>query len=459
MSLKFLTRQKISKLTHFKFVYILVLSLMFTLPAFSQVKDTLNTQQVADTLKTEGLGTEPITDTLKVDTTVITVPVEDSALRIRNLNPYFTLHVDSTLQYKFDINKDQSHYFWFLNKPVVGLKIDRQSGLLTFKADKAFFLSGRLKYDVEYKVDLGVQNLDDPKDKIDTSFTILFFSTEIIPSKVKPSVNSVIYIDEGDSINFKLQCEDGNFPIENISMTSNYPIKTVNVISKCGDDFRWTPPFGFVKSTDADKQRIVIVNFIGINKFNIGDTATIRIFVRENINYPQKVLEFEDLKKNVQNYSNRLKATFMELDKRVKRNRSTRTTFELTSAATALGGTVFSSLPTDGQKTAGKILPSAGVAMVPVRESVAPTKNAEQNSASLVRNSIKRLEYLLQNNQLVGNKDPQILTKIQKLKDELQQIQVQLIEVPIIEIGDSPEELDRYFNNPKVNKKYRMKKS
>ncbi len=459
MSLKFLTRQKTSKLIQYKFLFIFALSSIFMLPVFSQVKDTLRTQQISDTLKTEDIATDKITDTLKVDTTVIAVPVEDSVLRIRNLNPYFTLHVDSTLQYKFDINKDQSHYFWFLNRPVVGLKIDRNSGLLTFKADKAFFLSGRLKYDVEYKVDLGVQNLDDPKDKIDTSFTILFFSTEIIPSKVKPSVNNVIYVDEGDSINFKLQCEDGNFPIDKISMTSNYPIKTLNVISKCGDDFRWTPPFGFVKSTDTDKQRTVIINFIGINKFNMGDTATIRIIVRENINYPQKILEFNEIVKNVQLYSNRLKATFMELDKNVKRTKSTRTTFDLTSAASSLGGTVFSSLPTDGQKTAGKILPSVGVAMMPVRESVSPIKPAEQNSAALVRNSIKRLEYLLQNNQLVGNKDPLILSKIQKLKDELQQIQVQLIEVPIIEIGDSPEELDRYFNNPKVNRKYRMKKS
>jgi len=39
--------------------------------------------------------------------------------------------------------------------PPVGLKIDKDNGLLHFKADKAFFLSGRLKYDKEYKVILG----------------------------------------------------------------------------------------------------------------------------------------------------------------------------------------------------------------------------------------------------------------------------------------------------------------
>lgn len=432
-----------------KFIFTLVLFAGFALPSFSQVADSL---KVADPLKT---------DSVKVaDTTIFnTIPQQDSILRIRNLDPYITLHVDSTLQYKLDINKDQSQYYWFLKNSPVGLQIDRNTGLLTFKADKAFFLSGRLKYDIDYKVDLGVQNLDDPKDRIDTSFTLLFFSTEIIPSKIKPAVNNIIYVDEGDSISFKVLCEDGNFPIQNITMTSNFPIKTMRTVTKCGDDFMWSPPFGFVKPTDPNKQREVIVNFVGATKFNVRDTATIRILVKENINYPQKVLEYHELVKTIQNYSNRLKATFMELDQKVKSTRGTRTSFDLTSAASSLGGTVFSSLPTDGQKTAGKILPSVGVAMVPVKESVAPVKPEQQNSATLVRNSIKRLDYMLQNNTLTGEKDPELLNKTQKLRDELKQIQAQLIEVPIVEFGDSPEELDKYFNNPKVAKKYRMKKS
>jgi hypothetical protein len=40
---------------------------------------------------------------------------EDS-LRIINLNPYFNQHVDSTLSYQFQINRDQSKYYWFLQK-------------------------------------------------------------------------------------------------------------------------------------------------------------------------------------------------------------------------------------------------------------------------------------------------------------------------------------------------------
>ena len=110
-----------------KFAFILVLFIGFALQSFSQITDSLKT----DTAKS---------DTAKSDTLFRTIPQEDSVLRIRNLNPYITLHVDSTLQYKLDINKDQSKYYWFLKNSPVGLKVERNSGLLTFKAEKAFFL-------------------------------------------------------------------------------------------------------------------------------------------------------------------------------------------------------------------------------------------------------------------------------------------------------------------------------
>lgn len=428
-----------------RFAFILVLFIGSSLQVFSQVSDSSKTK--VDTVKT------------RIDSTFKTIHQEDTVLRIRNLNPYITLSTDSALNYELLINKDMSKYYWFLKNSPPGVQINRNTGVLRLKAEKVLFLNGRLKYDQEYKINLGVQNLDNPADKIDTSIIVMFYNTEFIPSKIKPAVNSILYVDEGDSLNFKVQCEDGNFPIDKIIMTSNYPIKPLNPITKCGDDFKWSPPFGFVKATDKDKQRVVIVNFIGSNKFNVRDTAVVQIFVKENINYPQKVLEYNDVKKTIQNYSNQLKATFMTLDKKVRSTKGTRNSFDLTSAASSLGGTVFSSLPTDGQKTAGKILPSVGVAMVPVKESVAPPKTAEQNSATLVRNSIKRLDYLLQNNGLVGEKDPEILNKTQKLRDELKAMQLQLIEIPLVEIGDSPEELDKYFNDKKVNKKYRMKKS
>src|SRR5262249_3360145 len=99
---------------------------------------------------------------------------EDSSLRIINLNPYFTQHVDSSLSYQFQINRDKSKYYWFLKNSPVGLKIDKDDGLLTFKAEKSYFLSGKLKYDFPYKVAIGVQNLLNPTDRVDTSFTLLF---------------------------------------------------------------------------------------------------------------------------------------------------------------------------------------------------------------------------------------------------------------------------------------------
>ena len=179
---------------------------------------------------------------------------EDSVLRIKNLNPYITLHVDSTLNYALEINKDASHYFWFLKNSPVGLHINKDNGNLTFRADKSYFLSGKLKYDYEYKVTLGVQNLNDPKERVDTSFTILFFTTEIVSSHVKPTVSNVLNIEEGDTVSFKVQCETGSFPIESINFLSNIPIKTLSAVNHCDDTFSWVPPYDFIRETDSSKR-------------------------------------------------------------------------------------------------------------------------------------------------------------------------------------------------------------
>src|SRR6185436_12932008 len=97
-------------------------------------------------------------------------------------------------------------------------------------------------------------------------------------------------------------------------------------------------------------------------------------------------------------------------------------------------------------------------ALVPVKETTAPNKNIEQNQASLIRSSIKRLEYMVYDYSLVGEKDPAITTKTNKLKEELKQSQLQLIDVPVDITNDmTEEELNNYFNSPKVNKKYRLK--
>jgi hypothetical protein len=45
-----------------------------------------------------------------------------------------------------------------------------------------------------------------------------------------------------------------------------------------------------------------------------------------------------------------------------------------------------------------------------------------------------------------------------KLKDELRQTQIQLIDVPIDENSNMTEEqLNAYFDNPKMDQKYRLK--
>ncbi|MEO5500097.1 MAG: hypothetical protein ABIR31_01530 [Ginsengibacter sp.] len=396
-------------------------------------------------------------DTLVVTNLINPVLSFDTTLRIKNFSPYFTLHVDSTLDYQFLINKDPKQYYYFLKNSPVGLRINKDDGILHFKAEKSYFLSGKLRYDHEYKVKLGVQNLNDPKDFVDTVFTILFYNTDIIPSHLKPSVSNDITIDEGDTLNFKIQCEEGSFPIESITWFCNYSIQPHLVISHCDNDFSWVAPYDFIKEDEKVLQKKLVLKFIGIDKFYNRDTATINVTVRQTINYPQRTLEYDKITQNIETYIIQLKSTFRILDKKIKSTKSTRTTFDLTSASTALGGTIFSSLPGEEGKTTGKILPSVGVALVPVKEAVAPNKNYEQNSASLVRSDIKRLQYLLTDNLLIGDKDPDILKKTARLKEELKQVQLQLIDVPVVEDTTDTKELDEYFNNPKVNKKYRLK--
>ncbi|MBE7171808.1 MAG: hypothetical protein INR73_14565 [Williamsia sp.] len=412
-----------------------------------------------DTLpKRDSLVADLRRDTLGAQVKPDTVPLVrdiDTVLRITNLNPYITLHVDSTLNYKLDINKDPSNYYWFLRNAPVGLKINKDNGLLTFKADKSFFLSGRLKYDNNYKVSLGVQNLKNPQEKVDTFFTLLFYSTEILASRVKPTVNDLLFIDEGDTLDFKVQCEAGSFPIETISMLSSIPLKNYKPVNRCDDDFMWVAPYDFIKEGDTTRQRLLTLKFIGVNKFQNKDTATVRIYVRNALNYPLRLEEYNKTVKDVKLYILQLKYAFKELDKKVRKTKNTRTTFDLASGSTALGGTIFST--TQEKKTLGTILPSVGVALVPVKEAVSPAKTYEQNSASLVRTSIRRLEYSLTDNVLLGDRDPEILLKSKKLKDDVKQIQVQLIDVPTLDTNNlSEEELNNYFNSPKVNKKYKV---
>jgi hypothetical protein len=369
----------------------------------------------------------------------------EDTLRIRNLDPYFSLHVDSSLYYQLEINRDPSRYFFFMKDAPVGMKI-KENGLITFHAERSYFLSGRLKYDVQYKVKIGVQNLDKPKDRLDTSFTIQFFTTDVIPSRVKPTVSSLLTIDEGDTINFRVQCEAGTYPIESINFFTNVPIRGNTVVEKCDDLFTWSPPYDFVKESDSGKTKLLILYFVGTNKMFQRDTATVKIYVREALNYPYAKDDYNQTLKNIRIYMLRLKYAFFQLDRKVKHTKNTRQGFDITAAATGLGGTVATA---DNSMTTGEILPSVGVAMMPVKETAAPPLTAEQNQATLVRAAVKRLDYMIHDNTLVGEKDPDIVKKTNTLKSELKQTQIQLIDVPLEEtVNMTEEQLNAYFDNP-----------
>jgi hypothetical protein len=410
-------------------------------------------------ISVRGLAQEHPTDSLPKHNTDSVRRSTDTVLRITNLNPYFTLHVDSVLQYQLEINKNPAGYYWYLRNSPVGVRINKDNGTVTVKVEKSFFLSGKLKYDNEYKVNVGVQSLTDPTEKVDTSMTIVFYNTDIIPSRVKPSVSGTLHVEEGETVNFKVQCENGSFPIENITFFSNTPLINYSVIRECNQDFSWTPGFDFVKDTDSSKVKLVVLSFVGANRFMLKDTAVVRIIVHDALNYPLALEEYNKQTKAVNTYILQLKYTFLQLDKNVKRAKNTRTTFDITGSTTALTGSILNSSSNENTAKTGRVLPSVGVSLVPVKEAVAPQKVFDQNQASLIRSSIKRLDYMLRDNALIGERDSQIKQKAEKLKEELKQIQIQLIDIPIeITNNMTEEDLNRYFNSPKVNRKYRIKK-
>ena len=402
-----------------------------------------------DTLKTL-----PVTDTPTLEPVII-----DTPLRIINLNPFFSVHVDSTVNYAFLINKPAQNYFWYLRNAPVGIRINKDNGLFYFKADKSYFLSGKLKYDYNYKVSIGVQNLSDPKDRIDTSFTVVFFNTEIITSDLKPTVSGNVYIDEGEVLSFRVLCESGSFPIENIVTSSNVAIGNFKPVLHCNEEFRWQPDYDFVKDTDSGKVKIVQLTFIGSTRFKMQDTAKVKLIVRNALNYPLAVEQYKVLVHEMNSYVLKLKYTFLQLDKNIKKTKKSRTAFDLTAASSALSGTILATSKNEDTKRTGLILPSVGLILTPLKEASAPVKTAEQNQATLIRSSIKRLEYVIQDNSLVGEKDPDLVQKINKLREEFKQSQMQLIDVPIEVTNNMTEEdLNRYFNSMQVKKNYRIKK-
>jgi hypothetical protein len=406
-----------------------------------------------------GNDTIPITvDSSKI--AVVAIPIEDSILRIINLNPFFTLQVDSSLSYALQINKTQENYYWFIKNAPLGLKIDKNTGLVTFKAEKGLFKSGKLKYDIPYKVELGVQNLKNPKERTDTIFTILIYSTEVIVSKLKPTIGSSMELEEGDSIRFRVQCEDGTFPIEQITILTNEPINKFKSVNKCDDEFAWMVPFNFIKENDTTRLKTLVIQFIGIDKFQNKDTATVRLRIRPGINYPEKITEYNMISDEMKKYITNLKLTFYVISRNIKNTKTTRTGFDISSSTTAMLGTILATTGnSEGAKNTGKVLPSVGLTLVPVKEAVSPVRVQEQNTASQIRAAIKRLEYMYSEAVLVGERDPEIIYKMRKMREEIKQSKLQLVDLPLVEFDPryTQEDADKYFNNPKVIKKYKLK--
>lgn len=396
-----------------------------------------------------------------IDSTIVPEIVNlDSNLRITNLNPFFTIHVDSVLNYELNINKDPKQYYWYLKKAPVGLKIDKSTGTIFFKAEKTYFLSGRLKYDFPYKVEFGVQNLKDATDKVDTSLSILFYSTEINLSKVKPAVFGTLLAEEGDTVRFRVQCEKGTFPLEQLNFNSNIPIVVEKQINRCEDEFVWMVPFDFIKDNDTARQKILSLAFIGYDKFFNKDTAFVKIAVKPGINYPQRNLEHSMVSQELRSYIQILKLTFYVISKNIKTTKTTRTAFDITGSTTALAGTVLTSTgASEASKSFGKILPSIALTLVPVKEAVSPNRIQEQNTASQIRTITKRLDYLLSDNQIIGSRDVEVVQKTKKLNDELKQARLQFIDLPMVEFDDKVNQnlADKYFNDPKVIRKYKLK--
>ena len=412
-----------------------------------------------------GKAQEQQADTMHKSTDTLIVPPvlipqnPDSILRIINLNPYFTVQVDSVLMYDLQINKPSENYYWFMKNAPIGVKIDRNSGLLYFKAEKSYFKSGKLKFDIPYAVEVGVQNLRDPKERYESSFTIMFYSTEVVVSRLKPTVGNMLLIEEGDSIRFRIQCEEGSFPVEQITIVTNEPISNFKSVNKCNDEFAWMVPYDFIRDNDTARKTLVL-QFIATDKFRNRDTSTVKLIIKPGINYIQKNLEHQQIASEMKKYVTNLKLTFYVISTNIKNNKTTRTGFDITGSTTAFMGTLLSTSGTStGAKNAGKVLPSVGLSLVPVKEAVAPNKVQEQNTASQVRATIKRLDYMLTENMLIGDKDPDILPKTKKLREELKQAQLQLVDLPLVEFDPrfSQEDAEKYFNNPKVNKKYKLK--
>src|SRR5438034_2813623 len=127
------------------------------------------------------------------------------------------------------------------------------------------------------------------------------------------------------------------------------------------------PPFDVVKDSDSAKVKILLLSFVGTNKFQIRDTATVRLIVRDALNYPMAEEDYRITVKNINAYVLHLKYTFVQLDKNVKTTKNARTTFDITGSTTALTGSILASSANSSTQKTGQILPGVGISLVPIK--------------------------------------------------------------------------------------------
>jgi hypothetical protein len=60
---------------------------------------------------------------------------------------------------------------------------------------------------------------------------------------------------------------------------------------------------------------------------------------------------------------------------------------------------------------------------------------------------------------LIGDRDPEVFDQNKKMQDEMKQARLQLVDLPLVEFDQrfTEEDAEKYFMDPKVNKKYKLK--
>ncbi len=143
------------------------------------------------------------------------------------------------------------------------------------------------------------------------------------------------------------------------------------------------------------KKKLSSLRFIGTTKFKVRDTAIVKLIVKDALNYPFALQEYGAVTSSIRYYVLQLQYVFFQLDKEIRGTKRARTGFDLTAASSALTGTILNTSSNKSSQNTGKVLPSVGVALTPIKEATAPNKSVEQNQASVVRSAIKRLNYML----------------------------------------------------------------